>query len=222
MDTLFYEAKHAHFACLRLWRPWAAEQGLTPARVDMLRAVQREVGMRVRQSALPGLLNVSKTVVSIMARALERLGFLRRRRSSLDGRTFVLSLTLRAKVALRALFHDAVHHPVAALALATAITLSGTLQPSFEPTKWALEARLRRLREEFGRGRPYVNPWLVEDEDEEFFYANVVGNPNNAELAAMAAVPLDDDSELDDYTFEPLPPPRDEAKDFVYDSDRTS
>ena len=218
MDTLFYEAKHAHFACLRLWRPWAAEQGLTPARVDMLRAVQREVGMRVRQSALPGLLNVSKTVVSIMARALERLGFLRRRRSFIDGRTFVLSLTLRGKVALRALYHDAVHHPIVDLALATAVTLSRTLQPSFWRQKWALESRLRRLREEFGRGLAYVNPWRLEEDDEEFFYADVIGNPNNLEIAGTS---LGDefDSEPDDFFFFPRAAPRDEAQDFVYDSD---
>lgn len=219
MDTLFYEAKHAHHSCLRLWRPWAAEQGLTPARVDMLRAIQREPGKRVRQSELAALLNVSKTVVSVMARALERLGFLRRRPSFIDGRTFVLNLTLRAKVALRALFHDAVHHPFAALALASAITLSGTLQPSFNPLKWALEARLRRLREWFGRGSPNVNPWRVEEDDEEFFYANVIGNPNNFEIAGTA-LPIEFDPEPGDYLFVPEPPLRDEAREFVNESDR--
>ena len=215
MDRLFYEAKHAHFATLRLWRPFTTEFGLTPARVDLLRVVQVQLQHRILQSALPELLNVSKTVVSIMVRALERRGFLDRVRSAVDGRTFVLTLTLKAKVALRALYHQAVHFGLLALALAHAITPSRTPQPDFARRKFRLERRLVRLRESFGRGCAHHNPWWGDEGDEDFFYDNVIGNPNNAETAAVADMPDENFSDDDEIGFLPLGKPRDEARDVV-------
>lgn len=204
MHPLFYETKHAHLSFVRFFRRDAAARGLTPARVDMLRAIQRVFCSQIRQSDLWRVLNVSKMVVSIMVRALERLGFVRRTRADGDSRTFLVTLTIKAKVALRALYHEAVFVGFNRLALAFAIHPSRTAQPDQRKRERSLAEKLRRIRNAFGRGDSMENPWHIADDDAEHWYAHVIGNPNVVERYSDA---IEDDPEFDnDSEFVPPAP----------------
>lgn len=226
MEFLFYEVKHAHLSCLRFLRPEAARHGLTPARVDLLRVIQRQLFRRLPQSELWPILGVSKTVVSIMVRALERLGFLRRTRSVADGRTFILTLTRKAKAALRALYYEAVHVGFVRMAVEYALTRSRPGRPEAALSKWELSTSVRLLRRAFGRADPNQNPWFIDDGDEDFWYANVVGNQNLADCAGEGHLgdnpaPVDASEEeeeaayFNDNCFIPLGPPAVETDDVL-------
>ena len=110
MNYHFFAMKRAYHATLRFTRDVAAAYGLTPARSDMLYAiycvpVHGPAGRgELRQSELRRRLGVSAPTVSRMVRSLETLGFVSRRRSSRDGRTFDIQLTDFGWQRLRTMF----------------------------------------------------------------------------------------------------------------------
>jgi DNA-binding MarR family transcriptional regulator len=77
MHAVAFALKRAHLRTLRISTPLAREFGLTPARYDLLLAIRS--GART-QSALWKMLHLSRATVSRMVIALEKLGFVRRRR----------------------------------------------------------------------------------------------------------------------------------------------
>ena len=93
MDAVFFEVKRAHLAgaraCGRALRPFA----LTPARFDLMNALGAD---GLKQSDLWKRLNVVRSVVCEMVRALEALGWVLRVRAA-DARTWLVTLTRRGR-----------------------------------------------------------------------------------------------------------------------------
>lgn len=91
MDAVFFRVKGAHLASQRFGRRLLRSQGLTPARFDLLHAI----GPRgASQSDLWKQLNVVRSVICEMLRALEELRWIRRTRAA-DSRTWRVHLTKR-------------------------------------------------------------------------------------------------------------------------------
>jgi DNA-binding MarR family transcriptional regulator len=96
MDNVFFSLKRAYHGSLRVGRralvPIRCE-GLTPARLDMLRALEGDDFLPQRE--LQRILGVTKTTVSRMVRALEELGYVKRDRDEADRRCIFVWLTER-------------------------------------------------------------------------------------------------------------------------------
>ena len=214
-----FEMKQAHLSSQRLLRRDTLTWGVTPARFDMIRAIFR-CGCCVRQSWLPKLLGVSSPVVSIMVRALEKLGFVRRARSTVDRRTHAVALTMKAKAVLREIFYDTKTMGFHKMALASAFTKNYQAFPGWEVTIDRLETRLKAFRRAFGRGSASINPWHPMDDDADFFHARVKNNPNLIDL-----VPLDHELRWDgkllakeaDDVREQFDPMREPRTSYVYE-----
>jgi DNA-binding MarR family transcriptional regulator len=181
MERTFFEMKQAHLTAIRLGRDFTEPVGLTPARLDMLRAILEYDTSGIPQSQLRRSLCVTKTVISVMARSLERLGFVKRVRHQSDKRTYWVSLTELAKTALRKIFYKSVSQGFLKLALISAFVklpldprneIMGILQ--------RLRDQLLLFREAYGIG--VFNPWEPNDDDDPFYYADVPDNPNAVDL----------------------------------------
>lgn len=92
MHAMFFAVKAANLRSMSFQRRVARGLGITPARFDLLWAVKGSGG---KQDALARCLAVSRSNVGRMVRALERLGWVTRRRD-VDRRKRVISLTERA------------------------------------------------------------------------------------------------------------------------------
>jgi DNA-binding MarR family transcriptional regulator len=99
MNAIFFGLKRAYHGTLRITRGTLANLGLTAARFDLLYAVRRTKS-RMSQRDLRGTLGVSAPTVSRMLASLEKLGLIRRERSTVDRRARVVILT---KAGLRSL-----------------------------------------------------------------------------------------------------------------------
>jgi DNA-binding MarR family transcriptional regulator len=93
MDAVMFEMKAAHLAVQRVGRGLLRDYGLTPARFDLMNALGDK---GLRQSDLWKRLNVVRSAVSEMVRALEALAWVKRIRAA-DGRTWLVMLTQRGR-----------------------------------------------------------------------------------------------------------------------------
>ena len=192
MHTLLFEMKRAHLASVRLTRDLCAQVGLTPARLDMVRTIF-ENSNRLLQSALPARLGVSKAVVSIMVRALERLGFVRRVRPLDDRRTFVLEVLARGRIALRRIFYETVTIPLRNMAYASAF-FPASPAANCSPTTYELERKLHAFRRAFDRpSATDPNPWTISEDDPWFYYGAYTDNLTMVDLVADGYFDLLDD-----------------------------
>lgn len=185
MHALFFDMKHAHLSALRFSRSEAALVGLTPARVDMLRAIG-EWASGISQKVLRRSLCVSAATVSIMVRALENLGFVTRRPDRLDARTSWVQLTGQGKRALRSIFCATVSSGFWRLAFTCIFgRIAGVPGRGWDLAMSRLETKLARFRRRVGIGSH--NPWCWNDDDEAFYYDDVPGNPVRTDLAPSVA-----------------------------------
>ncbi|CAN5620671.1 hypothetical protein BH09MYX1_BH09MYX1_13250 [soil metagenome] len=183
MNGTLFEIKHAHLSGLRLGRVFTEPLGLTPARVDMLRAILERPGRGISQSQLRRSLSVTKTVISVMVRALERLGFVKRVPHRDDGRTYWVTLTALGEESLRKIFYTAVTQGFLRIALVGALLkLPIDVKNQLDLMLSRLEAQLLPFREAFGIGTH--NPWEANEDDESFYYADVPDNPNAVDLVS--------------------------------------
>ncbi|CAN5421461.1 hypothetical protein BH09MYX1_BH09MYX1_18520 [soil metagenome] len=183
MHTAMFEMKMAHLSALNFTRMHTEAVGLTPARLDMLRALMAGWKTGMLQSTLRRKLCVSAPVVSIMVRAIEELGFVRRERCSDDRRTFVIWLTEKGEAALRQIYHDTVIEPFRDLKLQIAFGRKSAKRfaGKWEKAVFRLEGLISEFRREFCRG--LNNPWEIdEDVDDPFYTADVPGNPMRERL----------------------------------------
>ena len=98
MDAVFFAAKRAHYAGVAFMRPLVREVGLTPARFDLLSAID---GLLLKtQKALRAVLGVARSTLSEMMAPLERDGFVQRVPCWWDMRTKILVLTALGRAAL--------------------------------------------------------------------------------------------------------------------------
>ncbi|CAN5161079.1 hypothetical protein BH09MYX1_BH09MYX1_07200 [soil metagenome] len=181
---MFFEMKQAHLTAVRFGREWTEPLGLTPARLDMLRAILEYGSFGIPQSRLRHSLSVTKTVISVMVRSLERLKFVERKRHPTDKRTYWVSLTASAKAALREIYYQSMTQGLLKLAL-----ISAFLKPPFDPRNELegilshLRDRLLAFREAYGIG--VFNPWEPNDDDVGFYYADQADNPNAIDLVSI-------------------------------------
>ena len=185
MHPLFFDMKHAHLSALRFSRSEAASVQLTPARVDMLRAIAQQ-GPGISQKVLRRSLCVSAATVSIMVRALETLGFVTRRPDRRDARTWWVRLTGLGKRALRSLFHATVCTGFWRLAFTCIFgRIAGVPGRGWELAMTRLGTELARFRRRTGIGDG--NPWWSNDDDDAFYDDDVPGNPVRIDLAPSVA-----------------------------------
>jgi DNA-binding MarR family transcriptional regulator len=93
MDAVFFRVKAGHLASQRFGRRLLRASGLTPARFDLMHAIGRR---GAKQSDLWKRLNVVRSVISEMLRALGKLGWIARVRAP-DSRTWLVRLTRRGR-----------------------------------------------------------------------------------------------------------------------------
>jgi DNA-binding MarR family transcriptional regulator len=205
MHPSVFNTKQAHLSTLLLYREFAEPLGLTPARMDMLRAIAIHE-RPITQAQLWRLLSVCKAVVSVMVRSLEKLGFVERTRCLWDQRTHVVKVTDAGIAALRELFYETRTHGLLRCAY-----LAPFLRPDKPMEQW--ERELDELSEinyriRKGFGRTLENPWGNDPEtDELVYYADVPGNPiridiqNTWEEDWVAGIPV-----KRDYSNDPTAP----------------
>jgi len=97
MHPVLFSMKRAFHKSTWLGRAILSPYELTPSRFDVLYALRKLTRSHLWQSAIRRLLGVSAATTSIMVRALERLGFVRRRKSEEDRRQVEVSLTERGR-----------------------------------------------------------------------------------------------------------------------------
>ncbi len=103
MDRIFFGLKRAFHSSLRIARRDFKELGLTPARMDVLYALDSEGGRdrRLWQSQLRRILGyTARSTLTQMLRTLEALGWTRRRRSERDARQREVELTQAGRAQL--------------------------------------------------------------------------------------------------------------------------
>ena len=164
MNTVSFEMRQAHLAAFRFACKTTSLVGLTPARLNIIRTLLERPGHSVLQRDLHQLLGVSRTVISIMVRALVELGFVTRKPSLKDRRTFVIEPTPLAERALRRVHLE--NNILGYLPLAFSSTLGERFAP---PSDWEKQLQnaadvLRKFRDGLGRGETY-NPWDVNEDD---------------------------------------------------------
>ena len=166
MHALFFSFKRAHHSALanlrdviRVFR--GRRLGLTPARFDMLYAINREL---VCQRRLCEILGVTAPTVSRMAKSLEDRGLIMRERSASDRRRLDIRLTeagaaLFAKAASVAFDTGIIER----LVRSTVVTdLHGGLSAAKELADF--RALLRRARHRLNDGATVLYPWAFPDE----------------------------------------------------------
>jgi DNA-binding MarR family transcriptional regulator len=129
MHSLLFGMKRADQCSRALQRGLLASFGITPARYDMLFVIfQVRVYKRFRcifQSHLRRQLGVTAPTTSKMARALERLGFITRKRERYgDRRQILIELTEKGVSLLRRVRKEVIDPGILWLALYTALSKS--------------------------------------------------------------------------------------------------
>jgi DNA-binding MarR family transcriptional regulator len=206
MHPSTFNTKQAHLSTLRLYRIFAQPLGLTPARMDMLRAIAIR-SVPITQSELWRHLSVCKSVVSVMVRSLEKLGFIERTRNLMDGRTFDVKVTESGRAALRELFFETRTHGLLRCAFLAPFARPDKPIENWEHELRELSAIASKIRAGFGR--TLHNPWTQDFELEDpLYYADVPGNPirldiqNTWEEDWDAGIPV-----KRDYSNDPTAPP---------------
>lgn len=101
-----FETKATHLAVQRVGRTLLKRYGITPARFDLMNALGVE---GLRQSDLWKRLNVVRSAVSEMVRALQALGWVKRVRAA-DSRTWLVMLTRKGREIFQHAFDECVEN----------------------------------------------------------------------------------------------------------------
>ncbi len=163
MNAIFFGAKRAFQASLRIMRPWFARLGLTAARFDMMTAIWRHPhGMFQRK--LREMLGVTAPTISRMLRSLEELGLLKRERSTRDRRQLHVTLTASGLARIRRATRVFIGSGAAQLAVDCALTMNHCHDESrcFVEMEVA-DSILRRLKDGFGDIARLDYPWHPDD-----------------------------------------------------------
>ena len=146
MHPITFGIKRTFQGSLRILRPWFAQFRLTPARFDLLCAINHRNRGCLLQSELRALLGVTASTISRMVDSLEELGFLFRTVSLIDRRERVVTLTDIGRRALRDAVEATVPH-VAQLIVDSAFVLP------WDPRRELPSADLSLLERLFARAR---------------------------------------------------------------------
>jgi DNA-binding MarR family transcriptional regulator len=158
MHAMFFGFKRAHWRVVGITRQLLRGIVLTPARFDMMRIIAMHGEHGVLQAKIRDLLGVSAPTVSVMLRALELLGFVKRSRFVRDARHLLVKITEVGKeqvgYAIDRLIKSGVADELAGNAL------------SRDPEVGAAEVErvrgyLRRIRQNYADPAPFEDPWCV-------------------------------------------------------------
>jgi DNA-binding MarR family transcriptional regulator len=142
--------KRAFQSWLRFARPLTADFDLTPARYDMLFAVDSTPGGQLLQSALRGILGVTAPTISKMLAALEELGLVRREVYWRDRRERVVSLTDEGRRSLHVTEYELVTSNLIELAIDSALCGRYAILPRrCTAARTRIERQLRTVRYQF-------------------------------------------------------------------------
>ena len=148
--------------------------GLTPARFDLMHAVGHR-GMK--QSDLWRRLNVVRSVVCEMVRALERLGWVERRRSESDARTWIVRLTPRGREIFERAYDFAVEGGDATACFDLALA-EGHVEVDSLALRTEHIQRCNALMSAFGTRNWFRGPDLYLWDPEDYYFMLVYG-PND-------------------------------------------
>ena len=178
MTPAFFELKHGHLSALRLSRVFTRDWGITPARLDVLRVLV-EARRLLKQHEVQRRLNALKSVLSVMVRALEEEGFVRRTRCPTDRRTFFIALTEKGKWVLRKIYFQAMTAGLLPLALMSIFSTPENRAP-LSTWRVALDRIVKWIRpiRAWGLGIPR-ELWLPTKHVENFYLGGITAeNPN--------------------------------------------
>jgi DNA-binding MarR family transcriptional regulator len=146
MHTIPFGLKRTFHGFLRIMRPWFRRFSLTPARFDLLYAIQHRGRDCMLQSEIRSLLGVHPSTVSRMIDSLVDLGFIIRQRDRLDGRERVVVLTGKGALLLRRAIRETIPR-ISQLVVDSAFVLA------WNPRRNLVAANLAHLDRVLARGR---------------------------------------------------------------------
>ena len=152
-------------------RPLLAEFGLTPARFDLLSAVEIDC----MQSGVQRILGLARSTVCEMLARLEELGFLWRAKFR---RTFMIMLTAKARALFRRALDALVNSGLVPSVVDDVVTLGDVERETFE-ARSGVEAICMMVRRSFGdfaRGELYL--WHPDEYLEALEYGRFVFSTN--------------------------------------------
>ncbi len=159
MHIMNFSVKRAHHRILRFTRGILHPFAITPARLDMLQAIDRSPEVPT-QSEIARMLGVTRQTVSEMLDALERLGLVERVDDEADRRQTLVVLTGAARTLLRRVHAILVRSGVVNLAAArTLVDLPKA--PAQVAALIDLTTKVRRSLHDFAR---FVPPRVDVDE----------------------------------------------------------
>jgi len=106
MDGVMFEVKVAHLSLQRVGRAYTQPYGMTAARFDLMNALGKK-GMV--QKDLWKLLNVTRSVVCEMVKALMERGWVKRVRAA-DSRSWLVMLTVKGRALFKKVFDEQVEN----------------------------------------------------------------------------------------------------------------
>jgi DNA-binding MarR family transcriptional regulator len=149
MDAVFFASKRAHYAGVAMMRPLLRDVGLTPARFDLLSALE---GLPLKtQKALREVLGVARATLSEMIVPLERAGLVKRWPCWWDMRTRILGLTALGRAVLQRVRAKWTDSGEVTLAVDSCFASKRSFMGGGELRRWYLDLT-QGLREWFGRG----------------------------------------------------------------------
>ena len=124
MDDTFFGLKRGYYASLSLTRGALRIYGLTPARYDVLFAIDARAGA-TRQSELRKILGIARSTMTRILSRMRELGLITRTRA--DGRSWQLAITKDGLMRLRAAHWELVLEGLVPLAVQSALAQGGSL-----------------------------------------------------------------------------------------------
>jgi DNA-binding MarR family transcriptional regulator len=165
MHAIFFSMKRAHQRALAASRALLfafRDDGLTPARFDMMFAIDRAPSYGITQKELRRVLGVTAPTVSRMLRSLQQLGFIARAVCRADRRHRLVSLT----EAGRAILDDAMTLAIGSGAASFIVeSVIGVLW--YSESRWSdlffFEDTLQRARKRLHDVATILYPWHPDD-----------------------------------------------------------
>jgi DNA-binding MarR family transcriptional regulator len=185
MDAVMFEVKGAHLAAQRVGRAMLRGSGLTPARFDLMHSLGQR-GMK--QSDLWRRLEVVRSVVCEMVRALVGLGWVERSRDPRDGRTWVVRLTGRGREVFEDVYMRWVESGDATVRMDQALACGEPRIDALEERTTFVEA-CRALMMAFLPRPPFAGPDLYpwDPQDYCFWFAEVGTEPLPGDIPFASA-----------------------------------
>ena len=129
MDRVFFELKRGHIETEKWGRCVLARFGLTPARFDVLFAL--DGAFEMTQTALRRMLGVARATISEMLALLERLELVVRTRADRDRRTWLVELTSKGAAVFRRAAEATMHNGYVPLVVDSALCANHVERDSF-------------------------------------------------------------------------------------------